>query len=78
MRVLLNKNYFYKCSEGKGHNIHHKYSVALDIACIKKDEAPSMLKTHEAMIARYLKLRNYYCRTYVISWTIDGRCWKIN
>ena len=53
--VAKQKNYFYKCSEGKGHNIHHKYSVALDIACIKKDKAPSMLKTHEAMIARYFE-----------------------
>ena len=39
----------------KGHNIHHKYSVALDIACIKKDKAPSMLKTHESLIAKYFE-----------------------
>ena len=53
--VEKKKDYFYKCTEGKGHNIHHKYSVALDIACIKKDKAPSMLKTHESLIAKYFE-----------------------
>ena len=53
--IAKKKDYFYKCSEGKGHNIHHKYSIALDIACINKDKGPSMLKAHEAMIARYFE-----------------------
>ena len=56
MRVLLNKKIiFTNVAKEREHNIHHKYSVALDIACIKKDKAPSMLKTHEAMIARYFE-----------------------
>ena len=38
---------------GKAHDIHHKYALALDIACIRKEKAPSMLKAHEAMIAKY-------------------------
>ena len=52
--IAKKKDYFYKCSEGKGHNVHHKYSIALDIACINKDKGPSMLKAHEAMITLYL------------------------
>ena len=51
--VAKNKAYFYKCAEGKAHDIHHKYSLALDIACIQKEKAPSMLKAHEAMIEKY-------------------------
>ncbi len=51
--VERNKDYFYKCAEGKAHDIHHKYSLALDIACIKKEKGPSMLKAHEAMIEKY-------------------------
>ena len=51
--VAKNKAYFYKCAEGKAHDIHHKYSLALDIACIQKEKGPSMLKAHEAMIEKY-------------------------
>jgi len=51
--VSKNKAYFYKCAEGKAHDIHHKYSLALDIACIRKEKGPSMLKAHEAMIEKY-------------------------
>ena len=51
--VERSKDYFYKCAEGKDHDIHHKYSLALDIACIKKEKGPSMLKAHEAMIEKY-------------------------
>ena len=53
--VERKKSHFYKCAEGKDHDIHHKYSVALDIACIQKDKPPSMLKAHEAMIAKYFE-----------------------
>ena len=38
--VSKNKAYFYKCAEGKAHDIHHKYSLALDIACIRKEKGP--------------------------------------
>ena len=34
--VQKNKKHFYKCAEGNAYDIHHKYSVALDIASIKK------------------------------------------
>jgi len=51
--VAKNKAYFYKCAEGKAHDIHHKYSLALDIACIAKERGPTMLKAHEAMIEKY-------------------------
>tara|TARA_B100000686_G_C16704313_1_gene925318 strand:- start:914 stop:1378 length:465 start_codon:yes stop_codon:yes gene_type:complete len=51
--VAKNKAYFYKCAEGKAHDIHHKYALALDIACIRKEKTPSMFKAHEAMIEKY-------------------------
>ena len=51
--VAKNKAYLYKWAEGKAHDIHHKYSLALDIACIQKEKGPSMLKAHEAMIEKY-------------------------
>lgn len=51
--VQKNKKHFYKCAEGNAYDIHHKYSVALDIASIKKGKIPSMLKAHEAMIEEY-------------------------
>tara|TARA_Y100001935_G_C16864119_1_gene294642 strand:+ start:24 stop:485 length:462 start_codon:yes stop_codon:yes gene_type:complete len=51
--VQKNKKHFYKCAEGGSYDIHHKYSVALDIASLKKGKIPSMLKAHEAMIDNY-------------------------
>ena len=51
--VKKNKKHFYKCAEGGSYDIHHKYSVAIDIANIKKGKVPSMLKAHEAMIDSY-------------------------
>ena len=60
-RYSQKKDYFYKCSEERA-QCHHKYQL-LDIACINKDKGPSMLKAHEAMIARYLKkLQHNNCR----------------
>ena len=51
--VKKDKKHFYKCAEGGSYDIHHKYSVALDIASLKKGKVPSMLKSHEAMIDSY-------------------------
>ena len=53
--VERSKDYFYKCAEGKDHDIHHKYSLALDIGCIMKEKSPHMLKAHEALIAKFFK-----------------------
>ena len=53
--VKKNRSHFYKCAEGKKHDIHHKYSVALDIKCVEKGMAPSMLRAHEAMINQYFE-----------------------
>ena len=53
--VARDRKYFYKLSDDNQHDIHHKYSVALDIACVQKNKIPSMFKAHEAMIEKYFE-----------------------
>ena len=57
--VEKDKAHFYRCSdENKQHDIHHKYSLALDIACVIKGKLPSMLKAHEAILEKYRQKNN--------------------
>ena len=53
--VARDRKYFYKLGDDNQHDIHHKYSVALDIACVQKNKIPSMFKAHEAMIEKYFE-----------------------